>query len=297
MRRPNGAVIWLLLAGVAMGFAFNIIVAYYLLVRSLIPSFIILVLSGILCSRVLGRSGGEFSEEAKSYSILLVGFMFGLAFDLFRIRYHWYINVFKYIALGTFFILISVFLKRNLETYSEEHPTDGPHLAVFRPSILYILSGFSFALTINSVIETYLFNLFFFATLPILVAIAIFVTITAKADYDLLENESGVWNQIFSGAAIGIAYDLIMFRVIIWQDLIKLVVVFALFIITASVIRMKQATLVDTRGTRLDLQAKKTKKKKGKIVGTIDLTPREPKEKATSKKSSSSKGSQRRRSG
>jgi hypothetical protein len=88
-----------------------------------------------------------------------------------------------------------------------------------------------------------------------------------------------------------------MFRVIIWQDLIKLVVVFALFIITASVIRMKQATLVDTRGTRLDLQAKKTKKKKGKIVGTIDLTPREPKEKAKSKKSSSSKGSQRRRSG
>ena len=297
MRRPNGGVIWLLLAGVAMGFAFNIIVSYYLLVRSLIPSFIILVLSGILCSRVLGRSGGEFSEKTKSYSILLVGFMFGLAFDLFRLRYHWYINVFKYIALGTFFILISVFLKRNLETYTEEHPTDGPHLGFFRPSILYILTGFSFALTINSVIETYLFNLFFFATLPILVVIAIIATITAKADYDLLENESGVWHQIFSGAAIGIAYDLIMFRVIIWQDLIKIVVVFALFIITGSVIRMKQATRVDTRGTRLDLQPRKTKKKKGKVVGTIDLTPREPKTKTTSKKSSSSRSSKKRRSG
>ena len=112
-----------------------------------------------------------------------------------------------------------------------------------------------------------------------------------------MENESGVWHQIFSGAAIGIAYDLIMFRVIIWQDLIKLVVVFAMFIITGSIIRMKQATRVDTRGTRLDLDARKTKKKKGKVVGTIDLTPREPKNKTTSKKSSSSKSSQKRRSG
>ncbi|MBK5112931.1 MAG: hypothetical protein KGD59_14585 [Candidatus Heimdallarchaeota archaeon] len=295
MRRPNGGVIWLLIAGVAMGFAFNIIVSYFLLLKALIPTFIVLVLSGILCSRVLGRAGGEFSEDAKNYSVLLVGFMFGLAFDLFRVRYHWYINVFKYIALGTFFILVAVFLKRNLENYTEDHPADGPHLGLFRPSILYVLAGFSFAIAINVVIETYLFNLFFFATLPALVAISILVTILSKADYDLLENESGVWTQLFSGAALGIAYDL-MFRVIIWQDLIKLVIIFAMFIITASVIRMKQTTRIDTRGTRLDLGAQKTKKKKGKVVGTIDLTPREPKKKTTTTKPSSRKSSQRRRS-
>ncbi|NHJ33541.1 MAG: hypothetical protein FK732_11840 [Asgard group archaeon] len=285
MRRPNGGVIWLLIAGVAMGFAFDIVVSYYLLFRSLIPSFIILVLCGILCSRVIGKAGGEFSEEAKSYSIILVGFMFGIAIDLFRVRYHWYINVFKYIALGTFFVLVSVFLKRNLETYLEEHPTDGPHLGIFRPSILYILSGLCFAIAINVVIETYLFNLFFIATLPIIIAILILVSILAKADFDLLDDQSGVWSQILSGAAIGIAYDLV-FRVIIWQDLIKLVVIFGMVVITASVVRMKQATRIDTRGTRLDLDTKKPKKKKGKVVGTIDLTPRDPKKKSTSKKSS-----------
>ena len=295
MRKLNGGVIWLLLAGAAMGFVFNIIVSYYLLVRSLIPSFIILVLSGILCSRVIGRAGGEFSDQAKSYSILLVGFMLGLAFDLFRLRYHWYINVFKYIALGTFFILVAVFLKRNLETYLDEHPSGSHHLGIFRPSILYILAGFSFALTINIVLETYLFNLYFFATLPILVVVVIVATWTAKADYNLLETESGVWNQIFTGAAFGIAYDL-MFRVIIWQDLLKLIVVFAMFIIAGSVIRMKQASRVDMKDSRLDLEARKTKKKKGKVVGTIDLTPRDPKKKTTSKKSSS-KSSQKRRSG
>ena len=59
---------------------------------------------------------------------------------------------------------------------------------------------------------------------------------------------------------------------------------------------MKQATRIDTRGTRLDLEAKKTKKKKGKVVGTIDLTPREPKKKSPTKKSST-KSSQKRRSG
>ena len=71
MRRPNGGVIWLLLAGAAMAFAFNQVVSYFLSLRFMIASFIILVIGGYMCARVIGQAGGEFSEKVKSYSIIL----------------------------------------------------------------------------------------------------------------------------------------------------------------------------------------------------------------------------------
>jgi len=278
LRRPNGGVIWLLLSGVAMAFAFNQIIAWFLAIQYYIPSFIILVLGGYICARVIGKVGGEFSEGAKSYSILLEGFMFGIAFDLMRIRYDWFINVFKYIAVGTFFILIAMVFKRNLEKYTDQNPKDGPHLGLMRLPVLYILAGINFGLVVCSITEAFLSSMYFIALLPFLLGIGIFVMITSKANYDLLENESGAWQQLLAGGAIGVTYDLMMFRVVVWQDLLKVFVIFAIFVITASVIRMKEATIIKSRGVRLDMDSKKAKKSK-KVVGSIQLT---------SKKSSSS---------
>ena len=267
MRRPNGGVIWLLLAGVAIAFAFNQVVGYFLQIKYFIPSFIILVLSGYITARVIGRAGGEFSEGVKSYSILLEGFTFGLVFDLIRMRYDWFINVFKHIAIGTFFILIAMVFKRNIEKYQEEHPKDGPHLGLMRLPILYILAGFCFALTINSITEAFLQNLYYIALLPFLVGIGVFVMITAKADFDLLDAESGPWQQLIAGGALGVTFDLIFFRVITGQNILSAFVVFAVFIITATVVRMKEATEIKPGGVKLDLKSKKSKK----VIGTIQL--------------------------
>ncbi|MGC9780135.1 MAG: hypothetical protein HZR80_12900 [Candidatus Heimdallarchaeota archaeon] len=288
MRRPNGGVIWLLIGGAIMAITFSEIMAFFFNVQYLIAAFIILIISGYICARVIGRVGGEFSAGAKSYSILLVGFVFGMAFDLMRFRYDWIINVFKYIAIGTFFILIAVVYKRNLEKYTDQNPTDGPHLGLMRLSILYIITGFSFAMSVNSIVEAFLGSIFFVATLPFLVAIAIFIMITAKADYDLLDDRSGIWNQMLAGGALGIAYDLILFRVYVTQDLLKMFIVFGIFMITASVVRMKEATRISPEGIQLDLKQTKTKKK-SKEVGSITITKKKSSQSTTSKKRSYSK--------
>ncbi|MBN1330682.1 MAG: hypothetical protein JXA54_14505 [Candidatus Heimdallarchaeota archaeon] len=294
MRRPNGGVIWLLLSGVAMAFAFNQIVSWFLALQYYIPSFIILVLSGYITARVIGRVGGEFSAGAKSYSILLEGFMFGLAFDLMRIRYDWFINIFKFIAIGTFFILIAMVFKRNLEKYTEQSPKDGPHLGLMRLPILYIIAGASFGLVICSITEAFLNSLYFIALLPFLLLVSIFVMITAKANNDLLDSESGVWQQLLAGGMLGVTYDLIMFRVIVWQDLLKVFIIFAIFIITASVVRMKEATIIKSDGIKLDFDSKKTKKPK-KVVGSIELQKRTTSGSTRSKTSSKYKSDSQRR--
>jgi hypothetical protein len=288
LRRPNGGVIWLLLAGAAMAFAFNQIASYFLLLRFMIPSFIILVLGGYICARIIGQVGGEFSAGAKNYSIILEGFVFGMVFDLLRFRYDWFINVFKYIAIGAFFILIAMVFKRNLDKYKEEHPNDGPHLGLMRLPILYILAGVNFGLTASSVMFAFLDSLYFIASLPLLVGVAIFIMVSAKANHDLLDDESGVWQQIFAGVALGITIDLMLFKIITWQDLLKLFVIFVIFGVTALVIRMKEATVIKSDKADLKLASKKSGKK---IVGTITLEPRKSAKSSTTrkKKSSSSK--------
>ncbi|NHK32850.1 MAG: hypothetical protein FK730_15995 [Asgard group archaeon] len=294
MRRPNGGVIWLLLAGAAMAFAFNLIASYLLMLRFMIASFIILVIGGYICARVIGQAGGEFSDKVKNYSIILEGFIFGLTFDLLRYRYDWFINVFKHIAIGTFFILIATVLKRNLEKYEENHPTDGPHLGIMRLPVLYVLAGLNFGLTLSSIFSAYLNSYYFIATLPILVGVAIFVMISSKADHDLLSSDSGVWQQLFAGGALGLVFDLIFFKIVLWQDLLKLFVVFVIFVITGFVIRMKEATAIKTDSMQIDFDSKKSGKKK-KVVGTIELeTKRKPKSTTTRPKSKGSSTKRRR---
>jgi len=275
VRRPNGGVIWLLIAGAALAFGFNQVVAYLLQVKFFIPSFLLLVLSGYVVARILGRVGGEFSVGAKSYSILLEGFVFGMAFDLLRMRYDWIINIFKHIAIGTFFILIALAFKSNLEKYTEQNPKDGPHLGLMRVSFLYIFAGVSFGFTINSLVEAFLQDLYLMALLPFLLTVAILVMVTAKADYDLLSDKSSTWQQLFAGGALGVTLDLLLFKVVMWRDLLNVFVIFGIFVITASVIRMKEATAISPGGMAIDLPAKKGKKKK-KVVGTIELERRAP---------------------
>ncbi|MHA1629099.1 MAG: hypothetical protein ACTSXO_05705 [Candidatus Heimdallarchaeota archaeon] len=273
MRRSNGGVIWLLIAGAALAFGFNQVVAYLLQVKFFIPSFLLLVLSGYVVARIIGRVGGEFSAGAKPYSILLEGFVFGLAFDLLRMRYDWIINIFKHIALGTFFILIALAFKSNLEKYTDKHPKDGPHLGLLRVSLLYIFAGVCFGFTINNLVEAFLQDLYFIALLPFLLTLAVLIMITAKADFDLLSDRSGTWQQLLAGGALGVTVDLLLFKIVTWRDLLNVFVVFAIFVITASVIRMKEATAISSEGVELSLPAKKGKKKK-KVVGTIELTKR-----------------------
>ncbi|MFW9921690.1 MAG: hypothetical protein ACFFDW_00175 [Candidatus Thorarchaeota archaeon] len=288
LRRSNGGVIWLLISGAAMGFALSLILSSMLYLNYLIPVFILLVMGGYLTARVIGRGGGEFSENVKSYSIVLEGFIFGIVFDLMRYRYDWIINIFKYIAIGTFFILVSFVLKRNLDKYIADNPNDGPHLGLMRPSILWILVGMNFAITINSVIEAFLGSGYFIACMPLLVLFAILTMVFSKADFDLLQTESGTWTQLFAGATIGFVYDLALFRVLLWQDIIKLFVVCIIVVITGTVIRMKTPTKLGVGTVNLELDEKKDRKKKSNIVGEISLKPRtsgsESSKKTTSKK-------------
>lgn len=283
MRKSNGAVIWLLFSGAAMGFALSLILASMLFLNYLIPIFILLVIAGYLTTRVIGRAGGEFSDKAKNYSIILEGFVIGIVFDLMRFRYDWLINVFKYIAIGTFFILMSFVLNRNLEKYSENYPNQETHLGILRPSILWILTGFNFALTINTIIEAYLGSGYFIGALPALVLFTVIVMFLSKAEYDLLDARSGVWVQLFTGAALGVGYDLAFFRVILWQDLLKLFVVSIILAITAGVIRMKKPAELGVGEVDIQLEDRK-RKKKSKVVGEISL-----KSKSDSKSSSRKK--------
>ncbi|NHJ49919.1 MAG: hypothetical protein FK733_19155 [Asgard group archaeon] len=300
MRRPNGGVIWLLIAGAAMAFAFNQIASYFLLLRFMIPSFIILVLGGYICARVIGQVGGEFSAGAKGYSIILEGFVFGLAFDLLRFRYDWFINVFKHIAIGAMFILMAMVFKRNLEKYTDKHPTDGPHLGLMRPSFLYIMAGINFGFTISSVFSAFLNSFYFIGTLSITACVAIFIMIFSKGDYDLLESDSGVWQQLLAGGVFGFIIELIFFKIITWQDLLKLFVVFVIVAVTGFVIRNKEATLIKTDRKGIKLDPKKSKKR---VVGSIELEPRRTsgtsitttrKKKTTSSKKKSSSSKKRR---
>ena len=274
-----------------MGFALSLVLASMLYVQYMIPVFILLVISGFICGRVIGRSGGEFSEETKSYALILEGIVFGIVFDLMRYRYDWLINIFKFIAIGTFFILFAIIYKRNLEKYSEEHFDDGPHMAIMRPSILYILAGTNFAIAVNSIIEAFMGSSYFLVLMGFLVLFGVLLMVFSKADFDLLSTDSGVWNQLFAGALIGFAYDLALFRVILWQDIAKLFIVTVMFAITASVIRMKTPTKMGVGDIDLELQSSKSKKKGEKGPPQISFAEKKPKKKSStsSKKSSSSK--------
>lgn len=253
----------------------------------MIPIFILLVISGFICGRVIGRSGGEFSVDTKSYALILEGIIFGIVFDLMRYRYDWLINIFKYIALGTFFILFAVIYKRNLAEYSKDHFDDGPYFAIMRPSILYILAGCNFAIAINTIVEAFMGSSYFLVLLPLMVLFGVLLMIFTKADFDLLNTESGVWNQLFAGMMLGFAYDLALFRVILWQDIAKLFIVCLMFTVTALVIRMKKPTKMGVGDISLELESTKPRKKKSSVVGEISFAEKKPRSK--SKKSTSKK--------
>lgn len=271
-----------------MGFALSLVLASMLYVQYLIPIFILLVIGGYLCGRVIGRSGGEFSEHTKSYALVLEGIVFGIVFDLMRYRYDWIINIFKYIAIGTFFILFVVIYKRNLDQYSIDHLDDGPHFAIMRPSILYILAGCNFAIAINCVVEAFMGAAYFLVLTPLMILFAVLLMFFSNGDFDLLSTDSGVWNQLFAGIMLGFAYDLLLFRVIVVQDIIKLFVVCVIFALTAIVIRKKKPTKMGVGDITLELEPTKSRKKKASsVVGEISFAEKKPRSK--SRKSPSKK--------
>lgn len=265
MKRPNGAVIWLLLAGAMMGFSLSLIFAYFLQGLYLIPVFIILVIAGYLTARMIGKAGGELSEEAKSFAIILEGLVIGIAFDLIRLRHDWIINIFKYVALGSFFVLIALALRRNLEDYQEEKGKE-LQLGIMRPSVLFIFAGFSFAIGVAAIAEAFLFSGYYIPLLILLAACGLAAVITSSPDYNLLQEESSTWYQIMAGATMGVAFDLVIFRVVLWQDLLKLTVACLVFAVTAMVIRMKEPTTMpgEEEGFKLEFAGKKDSKKKSR---------------------------------
>ena len=270
-----------------MGFALSLILASMLFLQYLIPIFILLVIGGLICARVIGRSGGEFSEDTKNYALILEGIIFGIVFDLMRFRYDWLINIFKFIALGTFFILFAVFYKRNLDEYTNDHLDDGPYMAIMRPSILYILAGCNFAIAINCIVEAFMGCSYFLVLLPLMVLFGVLLMIFSKADFDLLSTDSGVWNQLFAGIMLGFAYDLALFRVILSQDIAKLFIVCMMFLVTAFVIRKKIPTKMGIGGVSLDLESTKSRKKKttsAREISFAEKKPRSKSSKSTSKK-------------
>lgn len=270
-----------------MGFALSLILASMLFLQYLIPIFILLVIGGLICARVIGRSGGEFSEDTKNYALILEGIIFGIVFDLMRFRYDWLINIFKFIALGTFFILFAVFYKRNLDEYTNDHLDDGPYMAIMRPSILYILAGCNFAIAINCIVEAFMGSSYFLVLLPLMVLFGVLLMIFSKADFDLLSTDSGVWNQLFAGIMLGFAYDLALFRVILSQDIAKLFIVCMMFLVTAFVIRKKIPTKMGIGGVSLDLESTKSRKKKttsAREISFAEKKPRSKSSKSTSKK-------------
>ncbi|MEA2071362.1 MAG: hypothetical protein U9O98_08735 [Asgard group archaeon] len=267
MRRQNGAVIWLLLSGFVMGFALSVILGYMLALYSLIPVFLILVIGGYICARVIGKAGGELSVDAKSYSIILEGLVFGLTFELMRLRPDVFINIFKGIAIGSLYILMAIVLNRNLEQYQERKKVSTLELGIMRPSIMYIFAGFGFASTINALTQFFLGSSFFIVTLIVLIATGSVVAFTSKSEYDLLEKESGMWTQLFAGGTLGIAYDLIFFRITFIQDLIKLIAVCLLVGVLGFVVRIKDTeTKVESEGIKLELAPKKSKKTQSRVA-------------------------------
>ena len=239
MKQSNGANLWLLLTGLGMGFALSIILAYFLQVYSLIPLIIIFALGGYLSARILGKAGGEFSDKAKSYSVILLGVIVGIAFDLFRLRYDWLLDTFKYIAVGGLTILFAMVYKRNLEKYKDAYPGDGPHLGLFRVPILYIYTGVNFVLVICTLAEYFLLTFYFYVLLPLLIGLTIFLMFTVKGEHDLLHEDGSHWIQVISGAALGVGIELMLFNTVLSIDLLELFICSLMFFITAFVIRMK----------------------------------------------------------
>ena len=156
-----------------------------------------------------------------------------------------------------------------------------------RPSILYILVGLNFAVAINVLAEAFLFSVYYIPLLILLAATGVFVIISSKADFDLLDEQSGMWAQIAAGATLGVAYDLIFFRVIIWLDLVKLFVAFLVFAITGFVVRMKKPTVMTATGdgVQLELASSSTKKTtKTRTSGTVSRKKTSSKSRSPTKK-------------
>jgi hypothetical protein len=271
LRRTNNANIWLLVTGGLMGFAFSLITAYFLGELFLIADFVLLVIVGITSTILIGRTGGEFSEETGPFAIVFEGLVLGLTFDLLRLRFEWIINLFRGIALGSLFVVMAWSLRRSLAKYTENNPTDGPYLGFMRESFLFILGGFCFATSVNSLSQYFLSRNFFIATLIVLIASAIYVMFSASGDTDLFSSDSGVWHQLFVGASLGLIYELIFVRSFLWQDLLKMFVVFMVTTLTAFIVRGKSSTQLDSSGIQLELSSKKPKKQK-KVIG--DVSPK-----------------------
>jgi hypothetical protein len=271
LKRSNGAVLWLLLTGVGLGFAFSIILAYFLQVYSLIPLIIVFAVSGYLTARIIGKAGGEFSSKAKIYSNILVGFLVGIAFDMIRLRYDWLLDTFKFIALGGLAILFAMVYKNNLQKYEDAYPGDGPHLGIFQVPILYLFAGANFALVIVTLAEYFLGTFYFYAELPLLLGVCVFLMFTAKGEHDLLHKDGSHWTQLFSGAALGIGYELMFFNIVYSIDLLELLVVCIIYVITAAVIRLKSDVETDPGGINLELESKKEKKPTTRITGNYSM--------------------------
>jgi len=271
LKRSNGAILWLLLTGVGMGFAFSLIAAYFLQVYALIPLIIVFAVSGYMTVRIIGKAGGEFSAKAKSYSVILIGFIVGLVFDMMRLRYDWILDTFKYIAIGGLVILFAMVYKRNLEKYEDAYPGDGPHLGILRVPVLYIFAGFNFALVICTLAEYYLLTFYFYALLPLLVGFCVFLMFTVKGEHDLLHPDGSHWTQLFAGATLGVGIELMFFNIVLTIDLLELLIVCAMFTITAFVIRMKGDTELGSDGIDLVLAPKKKKKPTSRITGNYSM--------------------------
>jgi hypothetical protein len=263
VKKKNAALIWLLLAGIAMGFSLSLIAAYFLGFYFLIPVFILMVICGYLTSRLIGRAGGELNENAKSFSIILEGFVFGLAIDLFRLRFDYIIDVFKYIALGSSFVLMAMTLKRHYETYLEEHSGE-LHPVIMRKSVLYLLAGLNFAITVNCLVAAFLNFNYYIPLLVGIIGLGVYLVFSSKAEHDLLASETRTWTQLFAGVTIGFAYDLLVFRGLIWQDILKLVVVTLTFGVIGHLIRSKDEeheAMTSSEGIKLELASKKEQQK------------------------------------
>ncbi|MHA1125373.1 MAG: hypothetical protein ACTSO7_05910 [Candidatus Heimdallarchaeota archaeon] len=284
MKRSNGAILWLLIVGLGLGFAFSLILAYFLQVYALIPLVIVFAVSGYLTVRIIGRAGGEFSHNTKTYSVILLGFLIGIAFDMIRLRYDWLLDTFKFIALGGLVILFAMVYKRNLEKYEDTHPGDGPHLGILRIPTLYIFAGINFAMVIVTIAEYFLLTFYFYALLPLLLGICVFLMFTVKGEYDLLHKEGSHWTQLFAGAALGVAGELMLFNIVFSIDLLELLVTCLIFLITAFVIRMKGDTDLDSDGISLELVSKKSKKPTTRITGNYSMRKKSTKTKRKSTK-------------
>jgi len=284
LKHSNGAILWLLLTGLGLGFAFSIILAYFLQVYALIPLIVVFAVSGYLTVRIIGKAGGEFSSKAKIYSVILVGFIVGIAFDMIRLRNDWLLDTFKYIALGGLAILFAMVYKRNLEKYEDAYPGDGPHLGILRVPVLYLFAGANFALVIVTLMEYFLGTFYFYAQLPLLIGVCVFLMFTVKGEHDLLHKDGSHWTQLFSGAALGIGFELMFFNILYSIDLLELLIVCVIFLITASVIRMKSDVETDSGGIDLKLASKKEKKPTSRITGNYSLRKKSTRKPTKSKK-------------